>query len=57
MNNTYQIKNLHTQKVISKIYTSRKRANNRMDKLNNEYGAYKYTVVVKYNQEAISCDK
>jgi len=46
---TYQIYNVRTQQNVGKSYNCRKRARNRAEKLNLEYGAHSYTVVTIYN--------
>lgn len=40
----YEIVDRHTGLVVSKPYTSRSRARHRADRLDNEYGAYRYYV-------------
>ena len=40
----YYIYNKHTQTIVSKPYKCMKRAWRRVDRLDNEYGGYKYTV-------------
>jgi len=41
----YQIRDTHTQTNVGKPYTSQTRASKRVDRLDNEYGAYRYCVV------------
>jgi hypothetical protein len=44
-NTTYQIIDLQNQNAVSGVYTyaQRNRARNRAEKLNQEYGAHRYT--------------
>lgn len=41
---TYVIVDRHTGATIGKPYTNARRARSRADKLDNEYGAYRYSV-------------
>jgi len=40
----YKIIDKQTGQQVGKDYTSRRRASNRVDKLDNAYGAYRYSV-------------
>jgi hypothetical protein len=40
----YLVVDRQTGLQVGKPYTSKSRARNRVDKLDNEYGAYRYTV-------------
>lgn len=40
----YYILDSHTQQLLPRTYKTRARANRFVDKLNNEYGAYRYYV-------------
>ena len=50
-NITYQIRDIRTHQWVSKVYTwkNRKRARNRADKLNLEYGAHRYSAIANFN--------
>lgn len=41
----YQIVDRHTGKYVGKPYSNKTRARNRRDKLDNEYGGYRYYLV------------
>jgi len=47
---TYNLIDTHT-KVILKTYTKRSTATKRADKLDNAYGAYRYSVQPIFNKE------
>lgn len=44
----YVIIDRHTMQQVGKPYTDRKRARARVDKLDNAYGAYRYSVRTVY---------
>lgn len=46
---TYKVIDRQTGKQAGKDYTCRRKAGNRVDKLDNEYGAYRYEVVTYIN--------
>jgi len=48
MNIIYKIIDTKTGLQIGKDYSSRSRANRRVDKLDNEYGGYRYSVRAVY---------
>lgn len=49
--NTYQIIDTQTGNTVSSVYSyaQRNRARNRVEKLNQEYGAHRYTARVTFN--------
>lgn len=47
----YQVVDLKDGRKVVGEYKSRKRASNRVDKLDNAYGAYRYQVVPPFAQK------